>query len=56
MVATWAKQGVFLPWRMLVNMLASEARRVNAALGRGAGPGVVALILMIVHLSRREVL
>lgn len=55
-VATSAKQGVFLPWQMPVNMLASEAWRVNAALGLGAGLGVVALILMIVHLSRREVL
>lgn len=55
-VATSARQGVFLPWQMPVNMLASEAWRVNAALGLGAGLGLVALILMIVHLSRREVL
>lgn len=55
-VATSAKQGVFLPWQMPVNMLASEAWRVNAALGLGAGLGVVALVLMIVHLARREVL
>lgn len=55
-VATSAKQGVFLPWQMPVNMLASEAWRVNAALGLGAGLGVIVLVLMIVHLSRREVL
>ena len=55
-VATSAKQGVFLPWQMPVNMLASEAWRVQAALGLGAGLGMVALILMIVHLARREVL
>ena len=55
-VATSAKQGVFLPWQMPVNMLASEAWRVQAALGLGAGLGVVALVLMVVHLARREVL
>lgn len=55
-VATSARQGVFLPWQMPVNMLASEAWRVNTALGLGCGLGVVALIAMIVHLSRREVL
>jgi len=54
-VATSAKQGVFLPWQMPVNMLASEPWRVGTALGLGGGLGVVALILMIVHLSRREV-
>ncbi|MDP2764358.1 MAG: ABC transporter, partial [Brevundimonas sp.] len=55
-VATSAKQGVFLPWQMPVNMLASEAWRVQAALGLGAGLGMVALVLMVLHLARREVL
>ncbi len=55
-VATSAKQGVFLPWQMPVNMLATEAWRVNTALGLGGGLGLAALILMTVHLSRREVL
>ena len=55
-VATSAKEGVFLPWQMPVNMLASEAWRVNTALGMGCGLGLVALILMTIHLSRREVL
>jgi ABC-2 type transport system permease protein len=55
-VATSARQGVFLPWQMPVNMLASEAWRVNAALGLGCGLGLVALVLMTIHLSRREVL
>lgn len=54
-VATSAKQGVFLPWQMPVNMLATEAWRVSTALGLGAGLGVVALVLMTLHLSRREV-
>lgn len=55
-VATSAKEGVFLPWQMPVNMLASEAWRMNTALGLGCGLGLVALIAMVVHLSRREVL
>lgn len=55
-VATSARAGVFLPWQMPVNMLASEAWRVNTSMGLGAGIGLVALVLMVVHLSRREVL
>ena len=55
-VATSAKQGVFLPWQMPINMLASEAWRVNTALGLGCGLGLVALVVMVAHLSRREVL
>jgi hypothetical protein len=55
-VATAAKQGVFLPWQMPVNMLATEAWRVNTALALGGGLGLVALVLMTVHLARREVL
>ena len=55
-VATAARAGVFLPWQMPVNMMASEAWRVNTALGLGGGLGLVALVLMTVHLSRREVL
>lgn len=55
-VATSAKQGVFLPWQMPVNMLASEPWRVTTALGLGGGVGLLALIAMVLHLSRREVL
>lgn len=55
-VATAAKQGVFLPWQMPVNMLASEAWRVATALGLGGGVGLLALIALTLHLSRREVL
>lgn len=55
-VATSAKQGVFLPWQMPVNMLASEPWRVNTALGLGGGVGLLALIVLTVHLARREVL
>ena len=55
-VATSARAGVFLPWQMPVNMLASEPWRVNTALALGSVGGVIALVLMLIHLSRREVL
>lgn len=55
-VATAAKQGVFFPWQMPVNMLATEAWRVQAALSLGGGLGAVVLILAVAHLARREVL
>lgn len=55
-VATSAKAGVFFPWQMPVNMLATEAWRVNIALALGCGLGLVALTLAIAHLARREVL
>lgn len=55
-VATSAKQGVFFPWQMPVNMLATEVWRVNTALGLGCGLGLIVLALATAHLSRREVL
>ena len=55
-VATSAKQGVFFPWQMPVNMLATEPWRVQTALGLGFGLGAVVLIAALAHLSRREVL
>ena len=55
-VATAAKAGVFFPWQMPVNMLSTEAWRVNTALGLGGGLGLVVLILAVAHLARREVL
>ncbi|WP_421739535.1 ABC transporter permease [Caulobacter sp.] len=55
-VATSAKQGVFFPWQMPVNMLAKEAWRVDTALFLGGGVGSVVLVLAVMHLARREVL
>ena len=54
-VATTARAGVFFPWQMPINMLATEAWRVQTALGLGAGLGLVALLLAVAHLSAREV-
>ncbi|MFN3352293.1 MAG: ABC transporter permease [Brevundimonas sp.] len=53
-VATSARAGVFFPWQMPVNMLATEAWRVQTALGLGAGLGAVALVIAVAHLSMRE--
>ena len=55
-VATSAKQGVFFPWQMPINMLATQAWRVDTALALGCGLGLVALAGAVVHLARREVL
>lgn len=55
-VATSAKQGIYFPWQMPVNMLATEAWRAQTALALGAGLGALALVAAVVHLSRREVL
>ncbi len=55
-VATSARVGVFLPWQMPVNMLATDGWRTQTALGLGFGGGLVLLVLMLWHLSRREVL
>ncbi len=55
-VATSAKQGVYFPWQMPVNMLATETWRVETALTLGGVGGLVCLVAMLIHLSRREVL
>lgn len=55
-VATSAKQGVFFPWQMPVNMLARDAWRIETALALGGGLGALALIAAVLHLARREVL
>lgn len=55
-VAMSAKVGVLSPWQMPVNMMSSETWRHGIALGLGGGLGLIALVAMIAHLSRREVL
>lgn len=54
-VATSARAGVFMPWQMPVNILANEPWRAETALALGGAGGVVALVVMIAHLSWREV-
>ena len=54
-VATSAKAGVFMPWQMPVNMVIPEAGRAETALALGGIGGLLALVLMVAHLSWREV-
>lgn len=54
-VATAAKQGVFFPWQMPINVLATEAWRAETALALGGGLGVVVLGFAILDLARRDV-
>jgi len=54
-VATASRVGVFLPWQMPVNILATEAWRVQTALGLGLGLGLAVLGLAIILLARRDV-
>lgn len=53
-VATAAKQGVFFPWQMPINMLATDAWRVETALVLGAGLGLCVFAAAIIHLAGRE--
>ena len=55
-VATSARQGVFFPWQMAVNVLSSEGWRAPTALALGLGLGAVVMVAALAHLSRREVL
>ena len=54
-VATSAKAGVFLPWQIPVNQLASDPARAQFALLLGMIGGCIALTAMLLHLGRREV-
>lgn len=53
-VATSAKEGVFLPWQMPVNVFASDPARAQLALTLGGVGGLVVLTLAIAHLARRD--
>jgi ABC-2 type transport system permease protein len=53
-VATSAKEGIYFPWQMPVNMLATDPERAGTALALGCGLGSLILILAVIHLSARE--
>ena len=55
-VATSAKIGAILPWQIPINQLAADPVRAQFALLLGFGGGCVALLAMLVDLSRRETL
>ncbi len=55
-VATSAKQGVFFPWQMAVNMMGEPGHwRHDTALALGGGLGLVVMVAAVAHLSWREV-
>lgn len=53
-IATSASEGLFIPWQMPVNILATEAERQMLALGLGGGLGLLALMACTLILSRHE--
>lgn len=55
-VASSARIGVVLPWQIPVNMLAADSARMHLALAIGLGGGIVAMLLSVLQLGRREVL
>jgi hypothetical protein len=54
-VGTSARIGVVLPWQIPVNMLATNPERADVALLTGFAGGLAAMVVMLSHLSRREV-
>lgn len=53
-VAVSARQGLYFPWLMAVNVLGTDTARQNTALLLGGVGGAVALAAMLLHLSRRD--
>lgn len=54
-MASDAKEGVYFPWLMPLNILVTDGGPASPALIYGVVGGAVVLMLMLAHLSRREV-
>jgi ABC-2 type transport system permease protein len=52
--ATGAEEGIWFPWLIPTNALASDPARAEIALAMGSLGGVAVLALMLIDLSRRE--
>ncbi|HEX2817611.1 MAG TPA: ABC transporter permease [Phenylobacterium sp.] len=52
--ASGAKEGVYLPWLMPLNIISGTAANHALALELGLAGGVATFLLMLLHLSRRE--
>ncbi len=52
--ASGAKEAIFVPWAMPVAILANQGARSLLAFELGVAGGIVTLLLMLLHLSRRE--
>lgn len=54
LVATASEKGIYFPWLMATNILAADPGRQSLALLMGGFGGAIALVLMLLHLSRRD--
>ena len=52
--ATSSKWGLYFPWLMPVNILASEPERANLAMTYGLTGGILVYLVGIIWLSRRD--
>lgn len=52
--ATSSEYGIYFPWLLPVNMLASEPERAEFALMFGGAGGAALLVLIVLYLSRRD--
>lgn len=52
--ATSSKYGIYFPWLLPVNMLASEPERAEFALMLGGAGGAVLFAAVVIYLSRRD--
>jgi len=52
--ASGAREGVYLPWLMPLNVMAGPTANHALALNLGLAGGAVTFVLMLLHLSRRE--
>ena len=52
--ATSSEYGIFFPWLMPVNMLATDPERAQIALALGGGGGTLLFVLLVIWLSRRD--
>lgn len=53
-MASGAKEGIYLPWLMPLNVMVGDAANQAMALKLGVTGGAVIFLLMLLHLSRRE--
>lgn len=54
-VAQASEYGIYFPWLLPINMLNLDADKMNFALSLGFGGGLVAFLLMLIHMSRMEI-
>lgn len=55
-VAASAEIGVYSPWQIPLNAIGSDPERAGLAIALGAAGGVILMVVMVIHLARREVI